>query len=561
MAVKMLIHPGSARREGIFTPALFLCLLVAFAYGNSFHASWHFDDYDNITQNSRIRIHDLSLKSLWDAALPPSEFKGRFQRPVSRLSFALNWYFGKESVVGYHVVNSAIHLTTSFILYLTMLRLLRSPNVGSGYPRDGHPAIALPAAALWAVHPIQIQAVTYVVQRMTSLAAMFCVLAIYLFLVGRSQTSGFHRAFSYGGCLLAFVLAIGAKENAFMLPLSLFLVEIVFFRDGRDPSVKRSFAFAFLIAGLLALLGSLAFSWADLSSHFKHYDLRPFTPFQRLLTQPRILLLYLSQILFPLPSRFSVVHDIDPSVSLLEPPTTALAGLGILILAFVSIKNIRKWPLLAFSILFFLLNHLPESSILPLELVFEHRNYLPSLFLFLPLAAAAFRVLARYRGSSRAVPLLMVTALAALLVALGTSTHWRNRDWRTERSLWEDATSKAPLSARPYHNLAWAYYHRNGMFPGALRYYEMSLNAPLVENLAGRAYTLTNMASIYSTTGDYEKALTLSRRAIDILPKRRAGYVPLIRALDKLGRQEEMKRYVQIFNTLSEKENSAGINR
>ena len=187
---------------------------------------------------------------------------------------------------------------------------------------------------------------------------------------------------------------------------------------------------------------------------------------QRLMTEPRIVVFYLSQIFYPIISRYSIEHDIAVSTSLLDPWSTLPGIILVLVLIGIGLSQMRKRPILSFAILFFFLNHVIESSIIPLELVFEHRNYLPSLFLFLPVAVAIKWLLDYYKKRNRSLAVILVAFVTILLILLGTGTYTRNRVWLTERTLWEDAAKKAPGSNRPLHNLAWAYYERIG----AIRY-------------------------------------------------------------------------------------------
>lgn len=168
----------------------FLFAIVFVIYGNTFHASWHMDDYHNIVDNPHLHITDIkpetviqTFYSSYDGGKYRSE---KLYRPVACLSFALNCYFGGRNVFGYHIVNLTIHLFAAFILYLVIRKLLQSPGIGGGY-RENEFIIAAFSAALWAAAPIQTQAVTYIAQRMASLSAMFYLLGLYCFLKGRTD--------------------------------------------------------------------------------------------------------------------------------------------------------------------------------------------------------------------------------------------------------------------------------------------------------------------------------------------------------------------------------------
>jgi hypothetical protein len=140
---------------GALRALVFLFFLILLTYGNTFDASWHLDDHQNITRNQHLhKVKDLTYSTMWESLHSP--VSQRIFRPVAMLSFAFNWYLGSDHVVGYHIINLIIHLLTAFFLYLTIRDLLDAPNLKANY-REGAGFIALLAAVLWAVHPIQTQ--------------------------------------------------------------------------------------------------------------------------------------------------------------------------------------------------------------------------------------------------------------------------------------------------------------------------------------------------------------------------------------------------------------------
>jgi tetratricopeptide (TPR) repeat protein len=244
---------------------------------------------------------------------------------------------------------------------------------------------------------------------------------------------------------------------------------------------------------------------------------RPFSLYERLLTEPRIVLFYLSLIFYPLPGRLSIEHDITLSTSLFEPWTTLPAILFHLILIGFGLSQIKRRPLAALAILFFYLNHVIESTIIPLELIFEHRNYLPSLFLFLPVAAGFKKLLDVYQEKNRVFRSILLCALVLLIIVVGAGTYIRNMAWATERSLWEDAMRKAPNSHRPLHNLAWAYYTKTGKYDKAIELYKKSLNLRTNNNHANPT-AMSNLALLYVQKENYRKAIELWQNALELLP-------------------------------------------
>ncbi len=512
---------------------LTLFILVFACYSNTFHAAWHLDDYDKIVTAERVQIDDLTWDSLYQTFF--LEAGERLYRPLSRLTLALNWYFGQDEVKGYHIVNIGIHFLSAWVLFLTLTHLLQAPNI-KPHRTSEIVWIAFLASALWAVNPVQTQAVTYIVQRMASMATLFYLWAMYAYLKARTSPHPRQRTLWFLAVVAGFMLALGTKENALTLPLALFLVEIVFFQDVRTAKVKASIAIAVGVGLLVAGVGIvLMYVWKGdpLAYVVDLYAQRPFSPGERLLTQPRVLLFYLSQLFYPAPSRLSIAHDITVSSGLLSPWTTLPALLGVLALVGVGLVLIRKRPLIAFGLLFFFLNHLIESSVLPLELVFEHRNYLPSLFLFVPLAVGLIKAVNHYRGRKRLMHVVLVSFTALLLIGWGTGTYVRNQAWATEKTLWEDALHKAPGSSRVYHNLAWGHYQRAGLYTDALRYYKKALQLQGPANPSNYA-TYLNVAAIYLAVEDYQRAALFFKKTLELKPNHQKARHGLSQALLKI---------------------------
>jgi Tfp pilus assembly protein PilF len=409
--------------------------------------------------------------------------------------------------------------------------------------------VALLAATLWAVHPIQVQAVTYIVQRMASMAAMFYLLGIYCYLKARLNSLPANRGLLFAGCIVSYFLALGSKENSAMFPLALLLVEVVFFQDPNNPQTSKKL-FWCAVGGVffVVLSGALFFMKGQIFSFLKGYAARPFTLWERLLTEPRILVLYISQIFYPLPGRFSIGHDIAVSTSLFKPWTTLPAIF--LISGFIagSIRQIKQWPLAAFAVLFFFLNHLIESSIIPLELVFEHRNYLPSLFLFVPVASLIKKALDRCKGRKHPVYRVLAAATVALIVGLGISTHARNSVWRSDKTLWEDVMRKSSGLAGPYQVLA-AWHNEKGESDISLQLYRKSLNLGSQMPKRSRALCLNNMGNIYSDRGEYRQAATLFKRALTIYPGHENSLYNITLAFIRSNQLTKALEYADLLNS------------
>ena len=527
----------------VFTLLFFLILIT---YSNAFQSSWHFDDKPNIVQNFSLHLRDLSPDSIYKTFFAQPQHRNKLYRPVTCLTFALNWYFGKDNVAGYHAVNIIIHILTAFILCITILNLFKSPNLKDKF-NGNELFIALLTAVLWAENPIQTQAVTYIVQRMAVLAAMFYILSIYFYIKARIADSLSNRIFFIIGCILSFLLAIGSKENAAILPLALILVEIIFFQDLGPQKTRRLFLGISVATGLLVvLIGIFFFMKGDPSYFLKGYANRPFSFTERLMTEPRIVIYYLSQIFYPVPGRLSIVHDVIASTSLFKPWNTLPAILAVFLLVGIAFYLIKKRPIIAFAILFFFLNHIIESSIIPLELFFEHRNYLPSLFLFFPVSVGIKRLIDYYRGKKFSMYIIIVSFVILLLVGIGTSTYIRNMAWTTEKSLWEDATSKAPGSARPYYRLA-VLYSETGRLNQSMALLKKGISLKQQKPVQSKLLFYNNMGNIYRKKHEYEKAVQYFKLALDVGPDYQIVRENMVLALIGSKKWDEASRHVDIL--------------
>ena len=522
---------------------VFLLLLLP-CYANTFNAAWQLDDRPGIVNNPRLHIDNLLPGTLWDTFFAKPGVARKLNRPVANLTFALNWYLGQDNPAGYHIVNFTIHYLNSLLLYLLILRLLAAPLMRERHRAGDTRFIALFGALLWSLNPIQTQAVTYVVQRMALLAALFYLLGIHCYLTVRFSTARNRRVrYSIAG-LLCYLLAVGSKENAIMLPVSLILVEWVFISPSLAVSMARRDIRWVGIAGVAAfILIMIVFTISGrLTFLFAGYGMRPFSVGQRLMTEGRIVLWYLSLIFYPSPFRLSIEHDVQLSGSLFVPWTTLPALLLIGALAAIAIRCRERNHLLSFGILFFLVNQVVESTIIPLELIFEHRNYLSACFLFLPVAAALNSLLNVYRRKNRTIFVLLAACVPLWLILFGAGTHYRNNAWSTRMTLWEDAMYKAPGSARPLVTmadlLAAGENPSREHLDRALGMYLKSLNLRSArKNL--RAAVLGNMASILIKKHDLNAAMILYRKSLEKDPEYIQARFNLSTLLSMQGRFEE----------------------
>jgi protein O-mannosyl-transferase len=346
-----------------------------FIYSNTFSVPFHFDDRPNITLNPNVQIKVFT----WDRIEHLIKYSYRESiRVFAYFTFALNYYFGEFDVFGYHLVNFIIHVFSGIFLYWFLYLTFNLPSLRDKYGAVSYKA-ALFASLIFISHPIQTQSVTYIVQRMASMAGMFYLLTFVLYIQGR-LSKGRTRFFCFGGGVVTYLLGVFTKENAAILPFFIALYEFYFFQH-LDLSPKGKKIVGVLI-GVLLFLGALGFLiWGPryIQETIAGYQTRSFTMGERVLTQFRIVLYYLSLLLYPHPARLNLDYDFPVSKSILDPATTLLSMVVVLGLIGYSLWIARKRPVLSFCILWYFGNLVIESSIFPLEMVFEHRLYLPSI--------------------------------------------------------------------------------------------------------------------------------------------------------------------------------------
>ena len=485
-----------------------LAVVVILIYTPTLTTPYIFDDTNNIRDNPHIRIPSLNLKNLaWAAFHSPLK-----TRPVANISFALNYYFHGHNLVGYHAVNILIHLATGFFLYALVKATLLTPALHAQYGKF----VWIPffTAFIWVVHPLQTQSVAYLVQRMNSLAAMFYVLSMLSYVKFRLAVDRRNKWLWFGGCLLAGLLAFGSKEISATLPVFILLYEWYFFQK-LDLQWDRRQWLLLAGSGLLFILISLFYFENDpLTRILSGYNHRDFTLGQRVLTQSRVVISYISLLLWPQPSRLNLDHDFALSYSLLNPVTTLFSLVIIIALMAVAILAARRNPLLSFGILWFFGNLVIESSVIGLELVFEHRNYLPSMLVVFTAVALFFRYLNPGKWG-----LIVLCVVGTLFTAW---TLERNQVWTDEITLYEDCVEKSPAKARPHNNLGAALISQ-GRLQDAIEQLQAALK--IKPDYADAHY---NLGFVFARLGELEKGIHHFKETLRLEPKN-------LKALNNLG--------------------------
>ncbi len=341
---------------------------------------------------------------------------GALGRPVSMLSFLINDQYWPGAPWSFKYTNLMIHIICGLLILQLVLRLLPCTSL----PRQYHLWVAGFVSALWLLHPLNLSTTLYVIQRMTQLMTLFTLAGLLFYCAGRTligkQTKQGLMLMTLGVVFFG-TLATFSKENGVLILIYVVTLECTLFRHLPKPSMYRKWFATFIVIPGLLFLGYIAKS---IPGYLTIYESRDFTLIERLLTEARILIDYLYQILLPQIKGTGLIHDdIVLSQGLLTPVSTLFSLILIIALIVLAFRLRARQPILSLAILWFFGGHILESTVIPLELYFEHRNYLPMLG---PLLAVGYYLALlvekfprkRVQTALKAAPLLLV-AFSGLL--------------------------------------------------------------------------------------------------------------------------------------------------
>lgn len=429
-------HPSVAPSRRIRWLILASLLAVtALAYWPGTHGAFLIDDFPNIVQNNALKNLKPSLNSFISASM--SSNSGPTHRPIAMASFALNVLLdGGGKQIGHDATamkwtNVGIHLLNGLLVFI-LLRLLLA-QYRRLRPETSETACewaVLVITAAWLLAPINLTSVLYVVQRMTSLAGSFSLLGLIAYTAGRSRLQDNRQparawALLLSAALVWTPLAIFTKEVGALTLLYALVIEWTLFRV-RQESRRHQFGIAIYFAIFLIVPAICALAWLlPQSLKAAPWAVRPFTLGERLLTEGRVIWHYIWGTLVPDIQSLSLYHDAYPvSRSLLKPWTTLASWVGIGGLLASAIWARRRYPLIAFGVLWFLAGQVMTASFLPLELVFEHREYLPSLGLY----TAGFGTLVVLTGKNQHRKLVL-GSMVAIVALYGMALSLRSLNW------------------------------------------------------------------------------------------------------------------------------------
>jgi len=514
----------SVRREwpsaSPWAAAAVIVLAGAAAYSNSLHGALGFDDPPSIA-------HNESIRSLWrvDKVLLPVE-KLDYYRPVLNLSLALCYGVGGLHVLPYHVLNLGLHLAASLTLFgLVRRSMLLSPPAG-GFCEASTP-VALAAALLWMLHPLQTESVTYVVQRCEAMFGLFCLLTLYCVLRGATSPRAWRW---YGGAAAACALGMGSKEAMAVTPLLVLLYDRIFLASSLREAFRQRWG----------LYAALALTWgillpmvlvSDLGQSERAAD--PVTIWEYARTQFGVVVHYLRLSVWPDALCLDYQWPVAQTAWGIVFPAVLI---GVLLAAVL--WALWRWPKGGFLGAGFFATLAPSSSVIPIpDLAFEHRMYLPLAPLVVALVLGVYvanRKLVSRRPSLRpAARLSSVCLVAGIAAVLGILTHLRNDDYRSELRIWQDTVAQAPNNYRAHNNLGRA-LAQDGRTAEAIGHYQKAL-----EINPEYAETNFNFGMLLVQLGQGEAAVPLLKQVLAVRPSDLEAHLNLGVALAQQNRVDE----------------------
>jgi|WetSurMetagenome_2_1015567.scaffolds.fasta_scaffold00068_7 protein O-mannosyl-transferase len=530
------LREGAAASEETLELKLFsrpavqiVCLFILglLIYSNTFHSPFVFDDPDYILNNPVIKDFSYFSDPSKIDELPNrmGTIKAQFRnRIVGHLSFWVNYSIHGLDVTCYHLVNLAIHLLNALLVYLLIILTFRTPflsertSIDPGFNADTGRLIAFLCALLFVAHPLQTQAVTYISQRFTVLATLFCLLSLILYIKARFSDKSPHRYAYYFISLVSVILAMKTKEISFTFPLIITLYEFMFLEGNLKKRIACLLPFI-LTMSIIPLTLLYAGSSDSLLKNISEVsrETASISRMDYLFTQFSVINTYISLLFLPLFQNLDYDYPVYKSFFMPQVWLPFLFLVAILIFALYLYYRSRSetkfsWRsrLISFGILFFFITLSVESSVIPIrDVIFEHRVYLPSFGFFLCVVTGIIFI--RERISE---PLKRTIIPSMLLIALifAGAAYARNLVWSSALSLYADVVEKSPVKARPYYNLG-NYYHSAGDIRAAGREYMAAIKLDPKHPGAHN-----NLGVCYGILGRLDEAVREFKREIKLRP-------------------------------------------
>ncbi|WP_339616430.1 hypothetical protein [uncultured Gilvimarinus sp.] len=435
--------------------AVAIALLATLLFLPGLSGSFLLDDWPNILQNTALHLYEIN--TLDDLLYAAYSFEpGGSSRPLAMLSFALDFRRAGLDPFAFKLTNLIIHGLSCLVLALFLRQLLLLASWS--HKRAANAALLL--SLLWAIHPLQVSSVLYIVQRMQTLSVLFVLLALWAYVRMRALQIEGARSQLYAVLALLFaVLAFASKEDAALIPLYCLVMELTVLQfRAAQPNLAKWLRWAF---GVLALLGGVVYFFVVVPHywHWGAYPGRDFSSVERLLTQGRVLVMYLGQIFLPMPSSMTFFYDHIPVSRSLWQPWTTLPAITLIV---VLLAWAWRWrcahPVFSFGVLLFFAGHFMTSNVINLELAYEHRNHLPLVGALLALGDVVFALLYG-RVFANGVKTVCVISLIAMVSA---ATLFRAYIWGDNLRLAEYSLAMARDSVRAWATLCTTHFELSG---------------------------------------------------------------------------------------------------
>ncbi|MBF0317953.1 MAG: tetratricopeptide repeat protein [Nitrospirae bacterium] len=530
--------------------ALALIIVVAvLAYSNTLHGPFVFDDTHNIVENQMVKdLRYFTDPHAVDNSTADKVMKDSVKsRLFGFLSLALNYGLGGLDVRGYHVFNITVHVVNGLLVYRLILLTLTAPCLVTGTEGNGpatrRDSIALLCALVFVAHPVQTAAVTYVIQRFASQATLFYLLSLVLYIRSRLTKSTLTRYATYPLSILSALIAMKTKEITFTLPVIIALYEF-FFLSGK---LRTRLVYLVPVALTMLVVPMAHVGEVDSVSGLSRLDegmrvtgYKGIPRWQYLITQLRVIVTYIRLLLLPVNQNIDYDYPVyntlfapEVMASFLFLLTVFAAGIYLyrLSLGYETEHGLRL-RLMSFGVIWFFVTLSVESSIIPImDVIFEHRLYLPSVGFIVALTTGCVIARDGFFGKTRGVEATL--AAFAIVTLLSVATYKRNYVWQDEVRLWEDTAQKSPNKVRPHNSLG-SVYMRMGRFDDAIREYQIALAIN-----PGYAETYFNIGSVYAATGRLEEAVRAYKAAVESDARYVDAYNNLGVVYDRQGRLED----------------------
>ncbi len=531
---------------------IIIIILVGFIiYSNTFYVPFLYDDVNFIVKNPAIKdfrffMDPLQVKNLTNIA---PNFKLQFiTRIFGNLTFALNYKVHGLTVTGYHFINLIVHILNALLVYSLVRLTFQTPyfsarckQTDASSPLNVYHTIALFSSLIFVSHPIQTQAITYITQRFASLATMFYISSLVLYVKSRLAVSHTSKSSLYAISLVSAIFAMFTKEIAFTLPVVIALYEFMFFEGNIR---KRILSLIPVVATMLVIPIVLSISrdiFRELGSDVEA-PIQTLARWDYLFTQFRVILTYIRLLFFPLNQ--NILYDFPIYHSIFEPAVFVsflflffFIGLNVYLLYLsqrTAVQGRYYLRIISFGIFWFFITLSVESSIIKLDnVIYEHRMYLPSVGAFIAFTTFFIQVKNKLRALIPATEKFAVPILVLIVFILSGMTYARNNAWRNGVVFWEDIVKKSPNIAKAHSNLA-KFYEKNNRLDEAMREYEITIR---LDPAFTTAYS--NLGVIYWKLGRYKDAADQFQTALQLNPKLVEAHINIGVLFDKFGKLQE----------------------